>query len=82
MTMLKWAEGVAFSYIDILQATESLTNDFLQGRMYWSDVISASTSEDKPVTRVGTVDISVIDVTPNSFLRQVARWMKQHKHEE
>jgi len=80
--VLKWAEGVAFSYTDIPPATESLTKDFLQGRMYWSDVMYASMPEYKPVIRVGTMDIRVIDVTTKSFLRQVARWMKQHKHEE
>lgn len=82
MTVLKWAEGIAFSYTDISPATESLAEDFLQGRMYWSDVMYASMLEYQPVIRVGTMDIPVIDVTPNSFLRQVARWMKQHKHKE
>jgi len=82
MTVLKWAEGVAFTYTDIPPSTESLTEDFLQGRMYWSDVIFASMPEYKPTIRVGTMDIPVIDITPNSFLRQVAKWLKQHKHEE
>ena len=82
MTVLKWAEGVAFSYTDIPPATEGLTKDFLQGRMYWADVIYASMPEYRPMIRVGTMDIPVIDVTPNSFLRQVAKWMSQHRHEE
>jgi len=82
MTVLKWAEGVAFTYTDIPPSTESLTEDFLQGRMYWSDVIFAAMPEYKPVIRVGTMDIPVIDVTPNSFLSQVAKWLRQHKHEK
>ena len=82
MTVLKWAEGVAFTYTDIPPSTESLTEDFLQGRMYWSDVIFAAMPEYKPIIRVGTMDIPVIDVTPNSFLRQVAKWLMQHRHEE
>ncbi len=82
MTLLKWAEGVAFSYTDIPPSTESLTKDFLEGKMYWADIFYASMPEYKPVIRIGTIDIPVIDVTPNSLLRQVAKWLKQHKHEE
>lgn len=65
MTVLKWAEGVVFSYTGMPPTTESLTEDFLKGRMYWSDVMYVSM---KPTIRVGTMDIPVIDVTPNWFL--------------
>lgn len=82
MTLLKWAEGVAFIYTDIPPSTESLTEDFLQGKMYWSDVMFALMPEYKPLIRVGTMDIPVVNVSPNSFLREVARWMKQRKNEE
>jgi hypothetical protein len=81
MTVLKWAEGVVFSYTDIPPSTESLTEDFFEGKVYWSDVMYASMPEYKPIIRVGTMDIPVINVTPNSFLRQVAKWLKQHKHQ-
>jgi hypothetical protein len=50
--------------------------------MYWSDVMFALMPEYKPVIRVGTMDIPVVNVSPNSFLREVARWMKQRKNEE
>jgi hypothetical protein len=56
MTVLKWAEGVVFSYTDIPPTTESLTEDFLQGRTYWSDAMYALMPEYKPTIRVGTMD--------------------------
>jgi len=33
--------------------------------------------EYKPTIRVGTLDIPLIDVSPNPLLRDAARWMKQ-----
>lgn len=39
--ILKWAEGVAFSYSLLTPTTDSLMNEFLEGRAYWADVIFA-----------------------------------------
>ncbi|NIW11914.1 MAG: hypothetical protein GWN33_16035 [Gammaproteobacteria bacterium] len=74
--VLKWAEGVAFSYNLLHPATDSLMKEYLEGRIYWSDVIFALMPDYKPSVRVGTLDIPVIDVSPNPILREAAKWMK------
>jgi len=74
--VLKWAEGVTFSYNFLPPTTDSLMKDFLEGRIYWSDVVFALMPEYKPSIKVGTLDIPVIDVSPNPILQEVAKWMK------
>jgi len=73
---LKWAEGVTFSYSLLPPTTDSLMKEFLEGRIYWTDVVFALMPEYKPSIKVGTLDIPVIDVSPNPILREAAEWMK------
>jgi len=75
--ILKWAEGVVFSYTFLSPTTEDLMNELLKGRVYWSDVLYAEMPEYKQSIRVGTLDIPVIDVSPNPLLRDAAKWMKK-----
>jgi hypothetical protein len=77
--ILKWAEGVAFMYTHLQPTTEDLIEELLKGRVYWTDVFYAEMPEYKQTIRVGTLDIPVIDVSPNPLLKEAARWMKQNK---
>lgn len=77
--IIKWAEGVAFIYTLLQPTTEDLMNEFLKGRVYWSDVIYAEMPEYKQTIRVGTFDIPVIDVSPNPLLRDATKWMKKQR---
>ena len=74
--ILKWAEGVTFSYSLLTPTTDSLMNEFLEGRVYWTDVIFALMPEYRSTIKVGTLDIPVIDVSPNPVMREAAKWMK------
>jgi len=74
--VLKWAEGVTFSYSLLPPTTDSLMKEFLEGRVYWTDVVFALMPEYKSTIKVGTLDIPVIDVSPNPLLREAAKWMK------
>ena len=78
--VLKWAEGVAFSYSHLPPTTDSLMKEFLEGRVYWTDVVFAPMPEYESSIRVGTLDIPVIDVSPNPLLREAAKWMKLGAH--
>jgi len=75
--ILKWAEGVVFSYSPIAPATDLLLNEYVKGKIFWSDVVYALMPEYKQSIRVSTLDIPVIDVSPNPLLREVAKWMKK-----
>jgi hypothetical protein len=76
--ILKWAEGVAFMYTYLQPSTQDLIGELLNGRVYWSDVFYAEMPEYKPTIRVGTLDVPIIDVSPDPLLRDAARWMKEH----
>lgn len=75
--ILKWAEGVVFSYSPVAPSTELLLDEYVKGKVYWSDVVYAIMPQYKQTIRVGTFDIPVIDVSPNPLLSEVARWMKK-----
>ena len=75
--ILKWAEGVVFSYTYLHPQTENILDELLKGRVYWSEVIYALMPEYRASIRVGTMDIPVIDVSPNPLLCEAARWLKQ-----
>lgn len=77
--ILKWAEGVAFMYTYVQPSTEELVSELLKGRVYWSDVIFAEMPAYKQTVRVGTLDVPVIDVSPNPLLSEAAKWMKKQR---
>ena len=74
--ILKWAEGVVFSYAPVTPSTDLLLDEYTKGNVYWSDVVYAVMPEYKQTIRVGTLDIPVIDVSPNPLLSEAAKWMK------
>jgi len=75
--ILKWAEGVVFSYSPVAPSTDLLLDEYVKGRVYWSDVVYAIMPEYKQSLRVGSLDIPIIDVSPNPLLSEAARWMKK-----
>ncbi len=74
--VLKWAAGVTFSHSLLPPTTDSLMKEFLEGRIYWTDVVFALMPEYRSTIKVGTLDIPVIDVSPNPILRKAAEWLK------
>jgi len=77
--ILKWAEGIAFMYTYLQPTTQDLISDLLKGRIYWSEVFYAEMPEYRPSIRVSTLDIPIIDVSPNPLLVDAAKWMKLHR---
>jgi len=75
--VLKWAEGVVFSYSPIAPSTDLLLDEYVKGKVYWSDVVYAIMPEYKQTVRVGTFDVPIIDVSPSPLLSEAARWMKK-----
>jgi len=75
--ILKWAEGVAFMYTHLTPTTEDLISELLKGRVYWTEVYYAEMPEYRQTIRVGTLDIPVIDVSPNPLLSDATKWMKK-----
>jgi hypothetical protein len=75
--ILKWADGVAFMYTFLQPTTDELVSELLKGRVFWSEVYYAEMPEYKQSIRVGTLDVPVLDMSPNPLLKEAARWLKK-----
>src|SRR3989337_117906 len=75
--ILKWADGVAFMYTFLQPTTDELISELLKGRVYWSEVYYAEMPEYKQSVRVGSLDIPVLDMSPNPLLKEAAQWLKK-----
>ena len=75
--ILKWADGVAFMYTFLQPTTDELVSELLKGRVFWSEVYYAEMPEYKQSIRVGSLDVPVLDMSPNPLLKEAARWLKK-----
>ena len=73
--ILNWAEGVVFHHTPLPFNTKELMEERMKGRIYWASVIYANMPEYNPALKIGAREIPIL-ATPNPFLRQVARWLK------
>ena len=73
---LFWADGVVFLPMPLPIETETIAKEYLDGRIIWPSVIFAIMPSYQQVVKVGALEIPVIDVSPNSILRRVAKWLK------
>jgi hypothetical protein len=78
---LYWAEGVVFLYFPLPASTETTAKALVEnGKVYWTFVgyalmpKYASTIETKE-----KIIVPVIDISSNSILRNVAKWLKEQK---
>lgn len=78
---LYWCEGVAFYPALLPPETEGLANEYLKGRIYATLVAFAIMPTFQQTIKVGGIEVPVIDMTPNSTMREIARWLKQ-THDE
>ena len=81
LTGLYWAEGVVFLYFPLPASTEIIAKTLVENkRVYWTFVgyslmpKYASTIETKE-----KIIVPVIDISSNSILRKVAKWLKEQK---
>jgi len=77
--ILKWADGVAFMYTFLQPTTDELVSELLKGRVYWSEVYYAEMPEYKQSIRVGSLDVPVLDMSPNPLLKEAAKWLKKQQ---
>ncbi|MEM2905174.1 MAG: hypothetical protein QW587_05495 [Candidatus Bathyarchaeia archaeon] len=75
--VLHWADGVAFIHMPVPPSTELIMKHYLEGRVYWSSAAYAPMPTYRQIVKVDSMEIPVIDVTPNPSLLQVARWLKE-----
>jgi len=76
---LSWAEGIVFLAVPFQPDSETITEEALEGKMYWSSVIFASMPKYEPLRKIGGIEIPIIDQTSDPYQSKVARWVKERK---
>ena len=77
-TILNWAEGIAFLHVPYQRVSERIIDDLIErGTMYFSMVIFASMPEYQPIKKFGALELTIIDQSSVSYLRQLATWLKK-----
>lgn len=73
---LLWTEGVVFLPAMASTDTEKMAEEFLNGRSYWHSVTFALMSNYAENLKVRGVEVPVVNVSHNTVMREVARWLK------
>jgi hypothetical protein len=76
-TALLWSEGVVFIPIPLTPETEIVAREYMNGRILWSSILFALLPIYQPTIKVGTLEVPVIDASPNHVMQQVSRWLKE-----
>jgi len=78
---LYWAEGVVFLYFPLPASTTAVAKALIEtGKVYWTFV--GYSHMPKYVTTIETKEkmiVPVIDISSDSILTKVARWLKKQK---
>jgi len=69
------AEALTKTYATVIMTGESVILKWTEGVLFSYSLLTLM-PEYRSTVRVGTVDIPVIDVTPNPLSREAAQWMK------
>jgi hypothetical protein len=77
---LNWANGLVFVYLALPPDTDQLVEDFLKGRIYWTNITFAAMPQYKPVVETREkIQVPIINASSNIIIRQVTEWLKQQK---
>jgi hypothetical protein len=71
-----WSEGVVFIPVPLTPETNVTAQEYLKGRIFWSSVLFSLLTTYQTKIKVGTLEIPVIDASPNPVMKQVACWLK------
>ena len=77
---LNWANGVVFFHTPLNPDTDELMEEFLKGKVYFTNVSFAIMPKYKSVYETRQkVQVPIINVSSSPFLVQVTEWLKQQK---
>ena len=80
---LSWANGLVFFYSDVIPETDPIAEQFLKGRIYWTNVSYAEMPQYKPIFETRErVQVPIINLSSNPMIIQVMEWLKQQKKVE
>jgi len=77
---LNWANGLVFVYSPLPPENDQLIEEFLKGRIYWTNVSFAEMPEYKAVYETKQkVQVPIVNVSSSPIIGQVTEWLKQQK---
>jgi len=78
---LYWAEGVVFLYFPLPPSNTAVARMLIEsGKVFWTFVGYALMPKYEPTIETKEkMIVPVIDISANSLLRKVARWLKEQK---
>ncbi len=78
---LYWAEGVVFLYFPLPPSNAAVAKMLIEsGKVFWTFVGYALMPKyESTIETREKMIVPVIDITTNSLLRRVARWLKEQK---
>jgi hypothetical protein len=75
--VLNWAEGVLFIGMPYESNSEKIIDEGLKGTRYLEIMIFTCMAKYEPSKRLGVREIPIIDQTADTYLSQVAKWLKE-----
>ena len=77
---LNWANGLVFVYSLISPENDLILEDYLKGRVYWTNVSFAEMPKYKPLVETKErVQVPIINASSSPIIVQVMEWLKQQK---
>ncbi|MEJ2281086.1 MAG: hypothetical protein P8X97_04115 [Candidatus Bathyarchaeota archaeon] len=77
---LSWANGLVFVNSPLAPETEDIMDDFLNGKIYWTNVSFAEMPKYKPLIETRErVQVPIINLNSSPIIVQVMQWLKQQK---
>lgn len=74
---LSWANGLVFFYSDVIPETDTIAEQFLKGRIYWTNVSYAEMPVYKSLVETREkIPVPIINQNSNPTIRQVTEWLK------
>jgi hypothetical protein len=77
---LSWANGLVFVNSVLSPDNENIMDDFLKGKMYWTNVSFAEMPEYKSLIETRErVQVPILNLSSSPIVVQVMDWLKQQK---
>jgi hypothetical protein len=77
---LSWANGLVFVYSQLLPENDLILKDFLDGKVYWTNVSFAEMPEYKPLVETKErVQVPIVNASSSSTIVKVMEWLKTRK---
>lgn len=77
---LNWANGLVFIHSPLPPTDENVMEEYLKGKIYWTNVSFAEMPEYKPLIETRErIQVPIINLSSSPIIVQVTEWLKKMK---